>query len=602
VQQLGESVRIFFQVRNTLQKTALALFFGSLILGSPTAVAGADDNVRLQVELDGASGEAARNILSLLTIHKVAEEEESLSGPRVRRLHAEAEDEIRRALEPFGYYRATIDARLKTAGEVWTATYVVDVGEAIPVSILDLKLLGEGRDLEAFQAAVDAFPFVANDVLSHASYETGKKAFVALAAELGFFDAAFTAHEVRVDLESYSASIRLHYDTGPRYYFGEVRFEQDEDELDAAFLAQFVGFQRGDSFALVALRSLQAKLADSAYFRRVEVLSRPEEAEGLEVPVDVRLSANKTVKYTFGAGYGTDTGARGSASVDLRRINRNGHRGSVDLKGSEIEQSLRTTYFIPLRRERGGLLAFSAAYQEEDNDATQSETGLVGASYSRPHGRWREVFSLFLQHEDYVVGVDSGVADLLIPSVGWSRVTADDRIFPSRGYRLRCELRGAVKDAFSDASFLQASVEAKRVLSFGRRHRFLTRGEVGYVATDQFRQLPPSLRFFAGGDQSVRGFGFEALGPHDEEGQVIGAQGLIVASVEYERWFSKTLGSAVFLDAATVSDSFGGEVHSGAGLGFRWRSPVGPVRIDVAWPLSADEKSVRVHLSIGPEL
>ncbi len=578
--------------------------FVALALGLATlAPVGAGD---LKVEVDGIRGELATNVFSLLSIHEAAEEEEAFSEARIERLHAEAPGEIRRALEPFGYYRPTIDGQLTAVDDVWTAVYDIDAGDPVLVGSLDLRISGEGRDLEPFQAAVDDFPLAVGEALSHAGYEAGKKAFAAPAAELGFFAADFTAHEARVDLESYSASVTLHYDTGPRYLFGAVRFQQDV--LDPGLLAQYVDFERGAPFDMTALRALQAKLADSAYFRRVEVVSRPGEGDGTEVPVDVRLTPNRPLKYTLGAGYGTDTGARGSVNVDLRRVNRQGHRGKALLRGSELEKSLRLTYLVPVVRDPGALLGFSTSYQDKDTDTSESEKALIGASYSRPRRLWRETFSLFFQREDYVVGVDSGISELLVPSVGWTRVTADDRIFPSRGHRLRLELRGAAADAGSDASFLQASAEGKYVLGFGkeadfgRRHRWITRGEVGYLFTDDFRRLPPSFRFFAGGDQSVRGFDFEAIGRLDEAGNVIGGESLAVASVAYERWFTRALGAAVFVDAGNASESFDGDLKYGAGVGFRWRSPVGPVRVDVAWPLSEDEKSVRFHLSIGPEL
>src|SRR6185295_16021542 len=201
-------------------------------------------------------------------------------------------------------------------------------------------------------------------------------------------------------------------------------------------------------------------------FQRVEVLTEKENAQGLEVPIVVELAPAKRQRYTAGLGYGSDTGVRGSAGLEVRRINHLGHRAD-------------------------------------------SETELAGVSLSRALGRWRQAFGLNYQREDFTVGLDAGVSKLLIPNASWSRVFSDDRIFPSRGERYQFTVRGAGQSVLSNASFAQVDAQAKLITTFAPRFRFIARAEVGATWTNDFDKLPPSIRFFAGGDQSVRGYAFQ---------------------------------------------------------------------------------------------
>jgi translocation and assembly module TamA len=169
-------------------------------------------------------------------------------------------------------------------------------------------------------------------------------------------------------------------------------------------------------------------------------------------------------------------------------------------------------------------------------------------------------------------------------------------------------LRGADESLLSNASFLQVSAQGKLIRSFADRFRFITRLQVGHTETDQLRELPPTIRFFAGGDQSVRGYGYQQLGPLDEAGHVIGGEDLLTGSVELEyrfleKWlFLEKWGVAVFYDTGNAMRSFSGSLEEGAGVGLRWVSPIGPIRADAAWALTEPGTPVRFHLTVGPDL
>lgn len=570
----------------------LALGLGLALLPAPLHA------LRLKVEVEGVRRDLERNIRSALSLEKLDKDE--LSEERIRRLHADAPDEINEALQPFGYYRPLVRSELKQEGDQWIARYEVDPGPPIKVASVDLQIAGAGGDDPRFRQIVSDFPVKQGAVLFHPDYEQGKQSLIDLAAEEGYLDATFQVNEVRVDLERYRADVVLHYDTGPRYRFGEVRF--NGNILDEDLLTGYINFKRGEPLDVNKVLELQNALSDSPYWSRVEVVTRQEQAQNLEVPIDVDLVPAKSMRFSGGLGYGTDTGPRARGAWELRRLNRRGHRGETEIQASQIEQSFRASYFIPGPYPRTDVLSFNLGYERQDTDTTLSETGLIGAQRTQSRGGWRETLSLNYQREDFEVGLDQGISNLLVPGASWERVKADDRIYTTNGYRLRLGFQGAEGSVLSDSSFLQGNVQAKAIRTLGERNRIIGRVEVGYTATDEFRELPPRFRFFAGGDQSVRGFGYQDLGRKDEAGNIIGGESLMVASLEYELRFLEKWGAAVFYDTGNASESFGGVLARGAGVGVRWRSPIGPIRADVAWALSEENRPFRFHLNIGPDL
>jgi len=580
-----------------------AAFTLFLLSGMLSGAAWAD--ARVKIEVEGIDGDLRRNVIASLSLED-ARDDKDLNEERIRRLHARAEEEIATALQPFGFYRPDVQSTLTQDKDTWVAHYEVDPGPPLRVTNLDVRVEGAGSADTWFQKDVREFPLKQGETLYHPEYEAGKQRFVDDAAKNGYLDADFQASEIRVDLDAYTADVVVHFTTGPRYRFGPVVFNQNF--LDPDLLRGYVTFKQGEPLDLDEVLQMQTALSDSPYFQRVEVLTRRDLAQGVEVPIEVNLTPSKHQRWSAGAGYGTDTGPRGTVALELRRINRHGHRGNVEVRGSQIEKSLQAQYQIPGAYPRTDVLTFSLGYSDLRTDTSESQSSLVGVGLTQARGNWREALALNLQREDFKVGLDKGRSDLLIPQATWTRVRADDRISATHGDRVEFTLRGADESLLSKASFLQASAQGKLIRSFAGRFRFITRLQVGHTETDQLRKLPPTIRFFAGGDQSVRGYGFQELGPLDEAGNVIGGEDLLTGSVELEyrfleKWmFLEKWGVAVFYDTGNAMRSFSGSLEEGAGVGLRWVSPIGPIRADAAWALTEPGTPVRFHLTVGPDL
>ncbi len=553
--------------------------------------------VRVRVQITGVDGELEKNIEAFASIAAAAR-----SGPRsemyVLRLYERAPEQIRQALEPFGFYRVTVDAELDTSGSTWTARYAVDPGRPLLIGIVDLEIRGEGAQDSAFRALERDFPLAPGDTLRHADYTAAKSSIASLAAERGYLDAVWDSSVVLVDLDAYTSDVVLHLTTGPRYRLGEVTFEQDV--VTDYVLQPHVDFQPGDEYQASKLRDLQTVLSGTNYFSSVEIVPRPDLAgEYRVVPIEVHAAARKTQRYEIGGGASTDTGARVRLTGEWRRLNRHGHFASGDLRIAQRDQSLTARYNIPVGLPKPALWVGSARYGRTVWTTSTTNQALAALSYAHLRGKLREVLSFGWQNDHFTVGPDTGVSNLTTPVGSWTWTDTDNPLFASRGFSAVLEVRGAVHGVGSSASLIRGTLDLKWLRSLSEKLRSTLRGSVGALGTNDFRGLPPNIRFFAGGDLSIRGYAYQSLGPKDPQGEVIGGNSLLVGSAELEYRILRKWAAAAFVDAGNALDDFRGDVAVGAGVGAHWLSPVGMIRVDVAWGFQDDE--ARVHLIIGPD-
>jgi len=553
--------------------------------------------IQLDVAVDGVEGEIKNNILSYLSIEQ-QKSHPNLNEGRVYRLHQKAIGEIKNALQPFGYYKPDIQANLVHEKDKWSAHYIIDPGMPILVSGVDIQILGEGAQDSSFHQLVKEFPLHVGDILDHARYEKGRDSFLQLTTERGYFDAQLLKHEVTVQPEEFSASITLHIDTGKRYKFGKIIFKQDV--LNEELLNHFVTFAQGDPYSTDQLLELQNALSDSLYFSQVDVRGNREAIEDHEVPVVITLLPRMKYLYTLGIGYGTDTGPRGTIGWENRRINKSGHRLATEIKASEIKNSFTARYEIPIRNPRTDNVSLTAAWVQDEPKTSKSETFLWGISRTVSRRiNWLETVYLNYQSESFRVAGEDRHTAFFIPGITWSRIKADDRILTTRGSRLWLDLKTGIG---SDTNFFQSRAGAKVVRSIGENSRILLRGDIGATEIPDISELPASLRFFTGGDQTVRGYAYNSLGPTNADGAVIGGKHLMVGSIEYEHKISGNWSGALFYDAGNAINDFNENLKRGAGIGLRWKTFIGPIRLDYAWALSNPGNPTRIHLTIGPDL
>ncbi len=554
----------------------------------------------VECRIDGVSNEAIlRNIEATVSIARLKDRDD-LDAARIAQLHERAPMEIRRAVEPFGYFHPAIDTSLVRDGEdEFVARYQVELGPPVRVQSVAVSVTGEGKAVPPFPKLAAEFPLQKGDVLDQRLYESRKNTFVSAAADSGYLDASFPLRVIRIDRERNTADIELTFDTGPRYRFGAVTF--DSSAVDERVMRTYLTFKPGDPFRYDRLLAFQSALGGTPYFSRVEAVALRDQAADHAIPIHVRLTSQRPRRYEVGVGYGTDTGPRVLVDAQFRRLNRAGHRYRGRANISQLEISLRAEYVIPSLYPNIHTYTISAVVARLDPDAYTTNRAAIGPTRSQPRFGWLESLTVSYEYEDYTVGSDDGISKLIVGGVAYRMKKADDDIAPTHGFRVDLGLRGAEEALLSTDSFASFTARAKWLRSLGDRFRVIARLDAGATWTSAFRDLPPTIRFFAGGDNSVRGYDYESLGPLDETGQVIGGDHLLTTSLEIDALLVGKFGLAAFFDAGNAFASLDeGTVEQGTGLGLRWRSPIGPIRLDVAYAVHHDH--IQVHFTMGPDL
>lgn len=554
-----------------------------------------------QVELSGVDGELASNVRAHLSIERLTPAlRASISETRLAYLLAAAPAEIRDGLEPYGYYDAQVTPEVVRAGEQVSVRLAIELGEPVRVRRLELLMHGPGKDDPAVAARVAGFHPVPGELFHHAAYEAGKASVARVLAERGYFDAELEKHRVEVTRAARAADIELNWDSGRRYTLGGVSFEGQQ--LRPGVLDPLVPWELGAAYDQAELLDLQKSLADTDYFSAISVVPEPDEAVDGRVPMKVILVPAKRSVYNAGLRYGTDIGAGVSARMERRRINDRGHKLLFDMNVAQFDSVLMAQYRVPAFGWLDGWYAYTASVQEEIIDDITSQ--YFNASFARS-GRsqgWSLLGGLnFKRERSNTFDIDEyNYVTLVYPSLWGQWKQVDEVNAPRHARALTLLVRGGSTSLFSDVGFLQVRAEGRYIRGVGPASRVLLRSELGATASDNFSALPPSMRFYAGGDKSVRGYGYEDIGVSDGT-NVLGGKYLAVASVEFEHMFTSEWGGAAFIDAGDAFDD-AINVHYGIGVGVRWRSPVGPVRVDIAHGVSDPDQSVRLHVSIGPDL
>lgn len=554
----------------------------------------------VKVEVTGVEDELRDNVLEFLSIQRYRDEA-TLSEAMVERLHGRAAGEVRNALRPFGYYRPKVEGTLTPTERGWVARYSIEPGATTRIAALDLGFVGAGKEEPAFLAVLADPPLRVGGVARHDRYEMLKDRIRTAAEDNGYLDGRFVEAALEVDPATEQAKVRLRFDTGEKLLFGPIVF--DQDILDQDLIDRYVEFERGQPFSVRALLDLQYAFNDSDYFRLVEITpDRGAIGPDREVPVTVRMTPRERTKWSFGVGYATDTGPRGSIGYEDRRVNRSGHRAKIELEDSEVKTELRLTYAIPLARPASERLYFKAQATEEEKGDTLSRKSEVGVSVTKAFGKLRQSTYLDYEYEKSdLPGVPDALSNLVIPGYSLSWTETDAPLFVRRGHRWSADVHGSHEALLSDATFLQYTLAGKLVRSFGGS-RFITRATYAHSLIADASELPSSQRLFAGGDQSVRGYGYETIGPTDAAGNVIGGTKSASASIELDRLLTEEWGVAAFLDAGDAVDDTPLDPKLGAGLGVRWVSPIGMLRVDIGVPLTEGYDGWHLHLSIGPDL
>lgn len=567
----------------------------SVLLLAPALAAG-------KVEVEGVRGDLRDNVLAHLSVDEAGCD---APGWRVRRLNRKAAPQVREALEAYGYYDPAITIEQGSEDGCWLTTIRIEPGEPVRLRDVKVTVTGEAAADPLFRRLGDAGPLAPGKVLSHPEYERYKRAFADLARQKGYFAAKFTENRIDVYARERAADVTLAWDSGPRYRFGPVSFEQSV--VRPELVERFVDFAPGDPYDGAKIEDFYNALLRTGYFATVDLRTQPQPPPDVVVPITVQMTAANRRVYTAGAGYSTDKGLKLRGGYTDRRVNDRGHQFDASFSVSQVLSEAGVSYRLPRSDPRVEWVSFDAGYQDEETDTSSSQIWKVGVKeFHRRSHDWIETRFLDASTERFEIAGDRQREFLLIPGVSWSRKRPESATVtrPEQGHRLTLRVSGTAEWLGSDSEFLQVDGFAKFIFPAWPGARLLARAEAGATVKDEFRTLPASLRYFAGGDYSVRGYDYESLGPTDAEGNVIGGSHKLIGSLELDQRVWRNWSAAAFVDTGNAFDSFANlRTKTGVGAGIRWYSPLGPVRVDFAVPLDTDAPDDwRIHVTLGPDL
>lgn len=531
---------------------------------------------------------------------------------QVRRLYGLAEAEAGKALEPYGYFDAHVTGTLERQGQDWQVVLTVDPGEPVRVDDLAIELDQTALELPSVRHAVRSFAPRKGALLDQGKYSESRDAISAALTASGYLDARLVTRRVEVYRADRRAEIKLEWDVGQRYRIGEIHF--DGSQFKPGFLDRYVPFQSGDWFSQGDLLALQQALTGADYFAAVNVMPEVDEARDGLVDIKVELVPAKRSIYTGGPFVGTDVGVGVRLGLDRRWVNRSGHKWSNELIVAQRLKSLSSWYTIPMPGPDQRSYNLGGTWRDADTRSSHSRTlELVGNETRQWHG-WTRTLGAHVLAGTFTVGqrgdeprdspgVQHGRSTMVFGEASLLKKQGDNPNFVRRGWSLGLYGRSTVGSLLSDTRYAQLMADAKWIRAFGWNDRLIIRGTAGMSSVGDFSRLPPQLRFFAGGASSVRGYGFQAVGPRNRYDRVVGGSNLLVGSTEVEHYFSRDWGMAAFVDAGNAFNGSDYRPRVGAGLGLRWRSPVGMIRVDFGVPIRDDHAhGLQLHLVIGPDL
>jgi len=558
----------------------------------------------VEVVVTGIEDDALKNVQGALVLPAGLVRDGNVDRRWLERFAQQADAKIRTALEPFGYYTAHVTATVEPAGEGYRLLVTVAPGEPVRLTGVTVSVAGPGSEEMRLHRLVARFPLNSGDVLLQQRYEEAKGALKLRARDLGYLDAEFSQHEIRIAKSATTATIKLVLDTGAKYYFGETTIQGAPDYPDS-FLRRHLTYSSGEFFSYPRLGETQRNFTNSERFKEVVITPEKQDAEAFKVPVTVQLKQGPRISLRPGIGYGTDTGAR--FTIRYRDLNmfHLGHELYSNLFIAERLQGLVTGYIIPSPTDVKSSTTLQLNLQREDTTTYLSRIAALELDRNRSFGTGKlGTAYIKAQYEEYTVGDLKSTARLLLPGVRFSDDRYDNPIRPRRGFRYGVDLRGTHQLLGSDTALVQILAEGSYLLPLPWRLSLHTRAKAGAtLLNDHFSEIPPSLRFFTGGDQSVRGYSYQSLGPRDASGKVVGGKQLLTGSIELERALFKDWGVSVFYDAGNAFNSFSAvTLAQGVGVGLHYYTAVGGLNLSVARPLGVDNPSIHFHFTVGFEL
>ncbi|EPB3087830.1 autotransporter assembly complex family protein [Vibrio vulnificus] len=504
---------------------------------------------------------------------------------------------VRSALNPYGYYHSKLSVQREPNDLI---VLDVELGEVVLVAKSNIVVSGEASNDEDFLGLVNQAQLKQGQPLLHSEYDTLKRNLTSLAQKKGYLDGRFIESSLEVIPSMNQANVNLHFSSGSRYQFGSLSVPTSG--IEPARIEIMRTFERGDDFDTLKLNQYQANLSETNWFRSVIVKADFDGiSNNLEVPIEVIAEPNARNIVQVGGGYSTDLGLRASLNWTKPWYNTRGHSFETQAYASKAEQSLLLGYKIPTQNALTDYYGIQFESKHVDyRDTSSFSNDLSFEKHWQLDSDWQSTMHVRYLQERYQQASENNDSQMLLPGVTFS-------LLDRKNDQLEIKHRHVYSLEYSDPNFFSDSrllrIEGNSVLSWdiSEKHKFHFRSNVGINVADALSDIPSSLRFFAGGDGNLRGYGYESISPRDENGDLTGARYMFTAGLEYQYQVYHQLWLGAFYD---VGDAFNDSVDwkSGTGLSLIWNSKYVPVKVDFAYGLDAPQgDQFRVHFSLGTQ-
>jgi translocation and assembly module TamA len=579
----------------------------------------------VSVEIHGVEDELRTNVLAYLSFERYKKTTD-LSADTIERLHDRVEREVQSALRPYGYYDPKVHAEVGSSGRGdWKVILNIEPGPPVLVDKVEVQVHGAGSADALFTRITDHLPVQPGDRLKHAAYDSLKGELQRTAATYGYFDAKLTRSDLIVDPANHKATIGLDLQTGERYRFGETHIQQHL--IRDSLVRRYLRYKQGEAYDLTEILRTQFALDDAQYFANLEVLPGEPDRNTHIVPVNIKADPNRRNWYSVGGGYATDTGPRGTLTWENRRINSRGHRFNVLVQAAQVTRyQVQSNYIIPIGDPAVEKLTLQGVIEQRDLADVTTRNEYLQPGITKVAGNWQYVWFIQAMKTTGESAAETRSDKLLIPGIDLASVPKGYLGEPIFQHGLFLEVKGSDGLVGANTRFVQAHLTGVRVFNLVPKWHLLLRDEIGATLVSRFSNLPVVERFFAGGDNSVRGFAYNALSPTQDVcardqatgkpilnaqggcatllGTVkVGGKNVITGTVEVIRDLPRNFGVAAFFDYGNAFNRFGGTpLEYSVGVGFRVRLPVVTLGVDIAEPISRPGASPRLHINFSPKL
>ena len=576
--------------KKPLKLTALFLFF-------PSLAALAEQTV--DIEVQGIRGfRAVRN--TDLNVHLINKEEMD-GSERYQHLVTQAVD---RGLRVFGYYESSVRfERKQRQGKRDLLIAHVTPGEPTKIAGTDVQIEGEAAQDENFDALRKKLP-KEGVLVEHQTYDDYKTAISRLALNRGYFDGEFKISRLEISPETYQAWWRILFDSGVRYHYGNITFNHSQIRED--YLNNILNIKSGEPYLTAKLSELTNDFSSSNWFS--SVLVQPNVNHKTKtVDVDIILYPRKKNAMELGVGFSTDGGIHTQIGWTKPWINSRGHSFRTNLYISAPKQAIEATYRMPLlKNPLNYYYDFSAGWEgEKANDTDTKALTLSALRYWNNAQGWQYFGGLRARYDSFTQAEVTDKTLLFYPTIGFTRTRLRGGTFATWGDVQKITFDVGNKAALSETSFMKVQASSAWIRTYADNHRIIARAEIGYLHTKNIEKIPPALRFFAGGDRSVRGYGYKKIAPRDTQNRLVGGSRLLAGSLEYQYQFYPNWWGATFADSGLAADDFiTKSLRYGAGIGVRWASPIGAIKFDIATPIrdKDNSKNIQFYIGLGTEI